>query len=321
MVSWRGGGVFLRRASNRRGVASFLARLIERSDVRESRAARFPERRRPGSEPRIRGIVQRRESVLDRGPCSAAEASPRPVWLVDAAACRPGAVDLGRHRVHVSERSSAFRRRDLCPSDAVSSPIETMPRPDELAPDPPPETAEPDPDLSPDPEWREPGETAPEGRVWIGPRSVPLETWRAVPIHEADPRDRQPTDPSERADASPPSEPAPAPRIPDRPNDAAPTAPVKAYVPAEPLSDNPTPEYPRLARRKGMEGVVLVRAHVSPTGSVLAVSVSRSSGHRSLDEAAVSCVRRWTFDPALDRGEPVEGLVEFPIRFRLKGGR
>ena len=209
----------------------------------------------------------------------------------------------------------------FAPSDAVSSPIETMPRPDELAPDPPPETAEPDPDLSPDPEWREPGETAPEGRVWIGPRSVPLETWRAVPVHEADPRDRQPTDPSERADASPPSEPAPAPRIPDRPNDAAPTAPVKAYVPAEPLSDNPTPEYPRLARRKGMEGVVLVRAHVSPTGSVLAVSVSRSSGHRSLDEAAVSCVRRWTFDPALDRGEPVEGLVEFPIRFRLKGGR
>ena len=83
---------------------------------------------------------------------------------------------------------------------------------------------------------------------------------------------------------------------------------------------NPLPPYPLIARRLGMEGVVLLDVLVAPDGRAAEVRLARSSGHPQLDDSAVRTVReRWRFIPARRDGAAVESRVTVPIRFRLAG--
>ncbi len=84
-------------------------------------------------------------------------------------------------------------------------------------------------------------------------------------------------------------------------------------------AENPIPAYPRVARRRGLEGEVWLRVRVSETGRVLHLEIHRSSGHRVLDDAAHKAVNRWRFRPALLGDVPVESEVLVPVRFQLKG--
>jgi protein TonB len=78
------------------------------------------------------------------------------------------------------------------------------------------------------------------------------------------------------------------------------------------------PTYPRSARRAGFEGLVKVAATIDASGSVTAAEVAVSSGHASLDQAALEAVRRALFAPALQEGRPVPCRVVIPIRFQLQ---
>ena len=81
---------------------------------------------------------------------------------------------------------------------------------------------------------------------------------------------------------------------------------------------NPRPEYPLIARRMGMEGVVLLSVLVRRDGDVGDIDVQQSSGFPALDDAALRTVRsRWRFVPARKDGEAVDARVTVPIRFRL----
>ena len=84
-----------------------------------------------------------------------------------------------------------------------------------------------------------------------------------------------------------------------------------------PISSNPAPEYPETARRKGIEGTVVLQVSVAADGQPLSVTMVASSGHDMLDAEAVRTVRRWRFRPALAHGRPVAGLVVVPITFEL----
>jgi TonB family protein len=70
--------------------------------------------------------------------------------------------------------------------------------------------------------------------------------------------------------------------------------------------------YPRLARERGIEGTVLVRFKVLPSGTVENVNVVRSSGASILDEASVKTVYRAAPMPF------VNGWVEVPMSYVLK---
>ncbi|MHB8843407.1 MAG: TonB family protein [Nitrospirota bacterium] len=70
--------------------------------------------------------------------------------------------------------------------------------------------------------------------------------------------------------------------------------------------------YPRLAREQGVEGVVLVRFKVAPSGDVEMVDVVKSSGSDILDQASVRTVRRAAPMPYLN------GWVEVPMSYVLK---
>jgi protein TonB len=81
---------------------------------------------------------------------------------------------------------------------------------------------------------------------------------------------------------------------------------------------NPLPAYPPLARKLGLEGLVVLRVQVGVAGAPEQVAVARTSGAPVLDEAALKAVQGWTFVPARRGDTPVAHVVDVPIRFRLK---
>ena len=95
------------------------------------------------------------------------------------------------------------------------------------------------------------------------------------------------------------------------------TAPV---VPPQPVGfahGNREPVYPALAKSRGLQGLVLLRVDVAPSGTPLAVTVATSSGHAILDDAAVAAVKTWRFSPATQAGVPVAAVADVPIQFRM----
>jgi len=80
---------------------------------------------------------------------------------------------------------------------------------------------------------------------------------------------------------------------------------------------NVPPVYPYRARRKEIEGRVVLRVQVLPGGTARSVEVLSSSGHAILDRAALKAVRGWRFVPAKWAGVPVAGAIDVPITFRL----
>ncbi|MBS4097139.1 MAG: energy transducer TonB, partial [Sulfuricella sp.] len=114
---------------------------------------------------------------------------------------------------------------------------------------------------------------------------------------------------------------------------AAPVAPTAPAVPAPPAPkaepalelprynaaylNNPPPAYPLAARRRGIEGTVLVRAEISAEGECLRVELKKSSGTEMLDQTALEAVKKWRFVPAKRGSQAVTAWVEVPLTFKL----
>ncbi len=77
------------------------------------------------------------------------------------------------------------------------------------------------------------------------------------------------------------------------------------------------PDYSEEARRRGIEGDVVMEIVVRHDGSVGDVRVLQGLGS-GLDERAIAAVRRWRFNPARRRGAPVDVLVEVAMEFKLR---
>ena len=84
-----------------------------------------------------------------------------------------------------------------------------------------------------------------------------------------------------------------------------------------PVAGNPKPVYPRLAIRRGIEGEVSRAVSVSASGEVAGISISKPSGSRLLDQAALEAVRQWQFAPAVRNGTPSPATTTIPVQFRL----
>lgn len=81
---------------------------------------------------------------------------------------------------------------------------------------------------------------------------------------------------------------------------------------------NQPPRYPQAARKRKIEGTVIILATVSKEGRVTDARVETSSGHALLDNAALGAVRGWEFEPGRHEDEPVASVVKLPITFRLE---
>ena len=81
-----------------------------------------------------------------------------------------------------------------------------------------------------------------------------------------------------------------------------------------PTGSRPAPAYPPESLRAQEQGTVLLLIEVNAVGRVSRVSISESSGHRRLDQAAVEAVKQfWYFGPGQG-----PRLYESPIVFQLR---
>lgn len=81
--------------------------------------------------------------------------------------------------------------------------------------------------------------------------------------------------------------------------------------------NNPAPPYPKRARKRKQQGVVLLLVSVNGEGRVERLRIEKSSGYEALDESALLTVRNWRFIAARRLNEAVAAEVLVPIRFQL----
>lgn len=88
------------------------------------------------------------------------------------------------------------------------------------------------------------------------------------------------------------------------------TQPRFARTPAAPV-------YPALARRRQQQGTVWVDVRLDAQGRQIGLQVLRSSGVKSLDQAALTAVKQWQFLPERQNGIGVPSRVHIPIEFAI----
>ena len=174
---------------------------------------------------------------------------------------------------------------------------------EELPPPPEPEPLPPEPEPPQEPTEPEP---PPPEQILASPTS------ELPPVAEVQPEPVPPPKP----EPQPVAPPKPRPSKPSPPKPANPAVPDRA-VPV--VHRNSPPHYPEFARRKGWEGLVVVRVVVDASGRPRSVKVHSGSGYGVLDHAAVQTVKGWRFHPRVVGGAAVEGIVDVPVNFSLRG--
>jgi periplasmic protein TonB len=83
----------------------------------------------------------------------------------------------------------------------------------------------------------------------------------------------------------------------------------------------PAPQYPSESRRRGEEGMVLLRVIIDEAGRADRIEIERSSGHSRLDDAARAAVKSALFRPYIENGVARAVLATIPIEFTWKSRR
>jgi protein TonB len=96
--------------------------------------------------------------------------------------------------------------------------------------------------------------------------------------------------------------------------EAAPIA-VSSQVASAHLLQRVEPIYPEEARRRYIQGEVVLEAVVGKDGSVQELRLI--SGDSQLAAAAAAAVRQWRFRPYEQRGKPADFSTRLTVNFRL----
>lgn len=84
------------------------------------------------------------------------------------------------------------------------------------------------------------------------------------------------------------------------------------------FATKPSPvSYPRIARRRGLEGQVTVEVWIDEKGRQIKQMLVQSSGAQVLDEAALDTIKRWRFSSHIVDGHAIAHRVHIPVRFKL----
>jgi protein TonB len=170
-------------------------------------------------------------------------------------------------------------------------------------PEPPVAPTPPDP-----PKPKEPPKPQPIQKPVPVPRPLPVAERSPEPVQE---------DVAAPVAAAPVAPPPPAPAAAPAPQPAAEPVVEPPQYKAAYLS-NPRPQYPLAARRRGIEGTVLIRAEISTAGECLRAEIRKGSGYEMLDHAALEAVKKWRFVPAKRGSQAIVAWVEVPITFKLE---
>jgi periplasmic protein TonB len=210
-------------------------------------------------------------------------------------------LSLGLHGLLIRQSLPAFRVPRIEFEQGQSAMLLTLTPAPEIPPEPEPSKPEPIPvekkENPPLPEVSEPAEF----------KSPPPEP--RTPISEPPP-EPQPLNP----------EPSPEPQIP---------SPEPSVVQDASLEDKGVlqpaiapgisrPVYPRISRRRGEEGTVVIAVTVLPDGRGANPRIRQSSGFSRLDNAALEAVRKTRFQPARRNGLAITSDFEQVFIFRLE---
>ena len=75
--------------------------------------------------------------------------------------------------------------------------------------------------------------------------------------------------------------------------------------------------YPKLAKRRGIEGQVLIEVWIDIKGQQLKQKLIKSSGAQILDNAAIAAIKKWHFSSHIVNGKAIAHRVQIPVRFKL----
>ncbi|AZD33520.1 hypothetical protein C4K22_0750 [Pseudomonas chlororaphis subsp. aurantiaca] len=169
-----------------------------------------------------------------------------------------------------------------------------VPPPPPPAPPPPPPPAPPPPPPPPPP-------PAPVKKPAPAKKVTPEK-----PKPKPEPKPQQPVPP-------PPAPTPPPPVTPPPPPPPAPSSSTDAVA-----LEQQAPVYPRDARQAKIEGYVVLELAIRPDGTVASAKVLESKPRKLFDEAAISAVKRWKFQPRMVNGAAVEQRAKQTVRFDLK---
>jgi protein TonB len=79
-------------------------------------------------------------------------------------------------------------------------------------------------------------------------------------------------------------------------------------------------EYPEIARRAGVEGLVILFVQVDVDGAIANTKVMKKEGLDIFVDAAIKAVKSVKWKPAMQRDRPVKVWASVPIEFVLKTG-
>ncbi len=91
-----------------------------------------------------------------------------------------------------------------------------------------------------------------------------------------------------------------------------------AWETAPKIIEAPAPAYPDSARQAGLEGKVVLVIVVDEQGRVIEARVFRAEPPGVFEQAALEAVRKWRFEPALQRDKPIKVRLAQEVVFRLE---
>lgn len=173
-----------------------------------------------------------------------------------------------------------------------------------------------DPDASatvPDDEdtWKPIEVTEPEINPVIDEPAAPAEPVAADP---------PPVAASTTQPAPPPAKPSPAPTGPSTPSSGDTLAAGYAEVDGDTIAPRYTNfklQYPAMARRRNIEGTVLVEVYVSDTGNIDKVELLEDPGH-GFGEAVREAFKHAKASPAMRGNKTIAVVQRIPIKFSLR---
>ena len=90
---------------------------------------------------------------------------------------------------------------------------------------------------------------------------------------------------------------------------------VKGDLKPPKLVKKVNPVYPEGARKKGVQGIVILEVKIDESGKVMDAMVLRSVP--GLDQAAIEAIKQWIYEPMLIQGKPVKAIFTVTVAFKL----
>ena len=125
------------------------------------------------------------------------------------------------------------------------------------------------------------------------------------------PREITPTPPAN------PAKPETEPTVVRNPSLNPPTAPKPVAEGSLRYRVEPAVEVPRLSRRAGEYGSVVLRVVFDVHGSPRDIQIQRSSGHARLDAQALEAMQAARIEPYLERGHPIDIVASATLEYEL----